>query len=209
MKRNAYNKSVVSVDGEPIPGLKRRPNRGRFYAKEDPKKTFGADAVAAFVRFAQWRWEQKRNRLTPREIKELPNWFPYGGVVDSRICPEIAAVLKSLGVDLRDLFIQIQTREYKQRQKEIFAKKTPKPSTEAKQQEEVEQPQSILAYEKEELLKELDKYFPESPPESEGQEEVEQPPGLTPGFSLDKADEILLEEIKDLFPQRPEDQYEP
>jgi hypothetical protein len=101
MKRGAYNKSVVTVDGETITGLKRRPSRGRFYATDDPNSTFGDDPVAAFVRFAQWRWEQKRGKLSRTEVRKLPVWFSEF----SDVCPEIAKVLRNVcrRLDIDDL----------------------------------------------------------------------------------------------------------
>jgi hypothetical protein len=59
-KRNKYRKTFVTIDGEPIIGLKRRPNQGRFYLAIDPNVTFGREPVEAVRRFAAWKRRNKR-----------------------------------------------------------------------------------------------------------------------------------------------------
>lgn len=69
MKRGAYNKSPVKIDGEPIDGLKRRPD-GRFYSAAEPTVTFGKNPIVAVVEFAQWQFETGRSRFNPSVITE-------------------------------------------------------------------------------------------------------------------------------------------
>ena len=80
VKRGPYNKSFVLIDGERIVGLKRRPNRGRFYSAQFPNVTFGIDPIAAVIRFAQWQYRMRWSSLNPAvEIgkvnsAEMPTW---------------------------------------------------------------------------------------------------------------------------------------
>ena len=80
---------------------------------------------------------------------------------NSRICPEIAAVLRSLGIDLSDLLTRVQVREYKNEQvKRRLANEYGVRETEGGDDEDgpLTPPQNVSA---ERLLGELDALFPE------------------------------------------------